>query len=633
MSNYPKCNLPAHLVTDKAKDEWWANHYEENKGPLLRVPFYRIVLDEAQTMKNHESRTSKACRLLTAKYKWVLTGTPLSNCMEELFSYFNFLGVFGSGNFAQFKTNYAKRNETTNKRLDAILRTVMIRRTGADRLLGKPLVTLPGLDHQTIQVDFSPIERAIYTVVRQRFITRINDWSTSKGIGQISRNIFVMLTRLRQMCAHVFMVTTVVRDLLETEDIEKLWNTIERHSRGNNEMGKKTAEVLRTILRQAQDERESSTSSGSRAATPNTQSQTVDLTINDDDLDFRGFFYNLLRSGEWERVQQRSLCHICREVPEGNAKLSVPCGHLYCNDCLQALLISAEEANKSATCSECQGIITGSADMQAMDRIAKGSGNQTIATPPVVEKKGRGKKNKAPDAPWLAIPGVELMSTKVQAVVSTLEGWIGADPDAKIIIFTLWLPIIKVFSKICNRKGWGFQEYSGETSITTRNKALKKWQDPDEGDKILLMSTRAGGLGLNLIEARYAIIMDPWWNEAMEDQAFSRIYRIGQQRDCIVRRFVIKEAIDTQLMLHLQKLKTLECDRVIDGRSQDELDVQDLMKLFGPTRRDPDTGAIIIENDEDPGDGLDDFVMTEDLVIVDDSDVEEVCTAPSRPEE
>lgn len=636
MSNYPKCDPPAHLVTDKLKDAWWDDHYNKNKGPLLRIPFYRIILDEAQIIKNHESRTSKACRLLTAKYKWVLSGTPLSNCMEELFSYFSFLGVSGAGSFAQFKNNYAKRNDTTMRRLDAILRTIMIRRTGADRLLGKPLVTLPALDHQTIEVAFSPIERAIYTVVRQRFINRINDWSTSGSIGQLSRNIFVMLLRLRQMCAHIFMVSTTVRDLLETEDIEKLWRNIERHSNGGSEMGKKTARVLQKILREARDEREGSiATSASRTPTPDTQDQTINLTINEDELDFRGFFYHLQQSGAWDRVQSRSLCHFCREVPEADAKLSVPCGHLYCHECLQTLLKSAELANNSATCSECQGAITGSADMQAMDRIAREAGDRKTVVPLVIEKKkDKGKKNKGADSTWLDVPGAELMSTKVQAIVATLEGWINTDPAGKIVIFTLFLPIVRVFAKICSRKGWGFQEYTGTTSLSARSKALKKWKDPDEDDKILLMSTRAGGLGLNLVEASYAVIVDPWWNEPLEDQAFSRIYRIGQKRDCVVRRVVIKDAIDTQLMLHLQKLKAQECDRVIDGRSQDKLSIQDLMKLFGPTRRDPDTNEIIIENEgDDAGDGLDDFVMSEDLVVVDDSDTEEVSAAPSRPQE
>lgn len=640
MANYPKCDPPVHLVTDKAKDEWWNKHYHENKGPLLRIPFFRVVLDEAQIIKNHESRTSKACRLLTAKYKWVLSGTPLSNCMEELFSYFNFLGVAGAGSFAQFKANYAKRNNTTMSRLDAILRTIMIRRTGADRLLGKPLVNLPALDHQTIGVEFSPIEKAIYTVVRQRFINRINDWSTARKISQISKNIFTMLLRLRQMCAHVFMVNAVVRDLLETEDIEKLWKAVERHADGSNGTNRRTVEVLKKVLTQAQNEREGTATSAKSGSTPDDQDiqdEPIDLTL-DDEVDFKGFFYHLQRSGTWSKIQCRSLCHLCKEVPQGAVKLSRPCGHLYCEECLDALLSSAEAANQSATCSECQGAITGSADMEAMERIAMEAGpSQSRASTPVLQNKRKNKKKKKKkddiDTSWLSVPGSELMSTKVQAIVSTLEKWISTDPAAKIVVFTLFRPMVRVLAKVCSRRGWGYQEYTGATSHKARLKALATWKDVDEDNKILLMSTQAGGLGLNLVEASYAIIVDPWWNQPLEDQAFSRIYRIGQERNCVVRRIVIKDAIDTQLMLHLQKVKAEECDRVMDGRSQDKLNIHDLMRLFGPTRKDRATNELIIENDEDDGDEIDDFVMGDDHIVVDDSDGEDVSAAPSRPQE
>lgn len=93
---------------------------------------------------------------------------------------------------------------------------------------------------------------------------------------------------------------------------------------------------------------------------------------------------------------------------------------------------------------------------------------------------------------------------------------------------------------------------------------------------------------------------------------------------------MIADAVDTQLMLHLQKLKAQECDRVVDGRSQSELSVPDLLKLFGPTRRDPETNEIIVEDD---GDGLDEFIIAHDQSPVDDSDIEETRPAPARPRE
>lgn len=628
MRNYPKCEPPIHLVTDKAKDEWWDKYYHAEKGPLLKMPFFRIILDEAQIIKNHMSRTSKACRLLTAKYKWVISGTPLSNCMEELFSYFSFLGVEGAATYAQFKTNYGRRNDTSMQRLDAILRTVMVRRTGADRLLGKPLITLPALDHQTIEVAFNSFERAIYSVVRQRFIRKINDWSASKQVGQISKNILVMLLRLRQMCSHVLIVAPILRQLLEADDIESLWNAMQRHSQVGSETGTKTAKVIQKILQKALDEHQSSNADKIQVPSANNQASTIDLTIDDSGIDYHGIFNCFWREGAWDDVRGRSHCRACKGVPTASIKLAVPCGHLYCEGCLQALLESAKEAGVNAICCECQNPMTGAANMTAFNHIEN--------EPEYLHSRSlpRAKKMKEEGISWPSIAGAESLSTKVQAITSTLEKWIEEDAEAKIVIFTLFLPIVKVFAKICSRKRWGYQEYTGAMSIRSREQALKKFKDPEKGNRVFLMSMRAGGLGLNLTEASYVVITDPWWNTPAEDQAFSRTYRLGQERDCVVRKFVIKDTIETELMLRLQEVKAAECDRIIDGRKQDTLEIEDLMKLFGPTRRDPRTGELVIGGDgEDADYEYDEFVMGDDHIVIDCSDVEEVSAAPSRLQE
>ena len=222
MSQYPKCDPPKHIVQDINLNEWWANYYESNKGPLLKITWHRIILDESHLIKNPEGRTSNACRHLSGKYRWLVTGTPIQNGIEELFAYFHFLGVQGAGKYEDFKKNYAKRSAQCNERLDAVLRSIMIRRTGSDELFGRPILSLPELDHQTIILEFNPTERAIYQIVRARFIARINEWSMGGSAIKNHRNMFVMLLRLRQMCAHPLLIANTMKDLLEAEDLEKL---------------------------------------------------------------------------------------------------------------------------------------------------------------------------------------------------------------------------------------------------------------------------------------------------------------------------------------------------------------------------------------------------------------------------
>lgn len=72
--SYPKAEIPAEYTTAEQKNEWWKTYYEKQKGPLHRVQWYRVVLDEAQAIKSHKSLTSMACRALSGKHHWAISG-------------------------------------------------------------------------------------------------------------------------------------------------------------------------------------------------------------------------------------------------------------------------------------------------------------------------------------------------------------------------------------------------------------------------------------------------------------------------------------------------------------------------------------------------------------------------------
>lgn len=77
VKSYPSCALPKELTTAAEKESWWIQYWDEHRDLLHRVLFYRIVLDEAQVIKNHTSQTSIACRALMAKHRWAISGTPV----------------------------------------------------------------------------------------------------------------------------------------------------------------------------------------------------------------------------------------------------------------------------------------------------------------------------------------------------------------------------------------------------------------------------------------------------------------------------------------------------------------------------------------------------------------------------
>lgn len=103
-------------------------------GSLFDVKWYRIVVDEAQNIKNHKTQTAKAAVELRAKYRWCLTGTPIQNNVEELYSLFKFLRARPLDDWQTFKERISSqvkegRTGIAMKRLHIILKSIMLRRT------------------------------------------------------------------------------------------------------------------------------------------------------------------------------------------------------------------------------------------------------------------------------------------------------------------------------------------------------------------------------------------------------------------------------------------------------------------------------------------------------------------------
>lgn len=80
-----------------------------------------------------------------------------------------------------------------------------------------------------------------------------------------------------------------------------------------------------------------------------------------------------------------------------------------------------------------------------------------------------------------------------------------------------------------------------------RNQYVEQFQNQTSGYDIFLISLKAGGVGLNLTSARSAILFEPWWNPAVEEQAFARIDRIGQLKTTKIYRLIYKDSIEEKI--------------------------------------------------------------------------------------
>jgi len=151
----------------------------------------------------------------------------------------------------------------------------------------------------------------------------------------------------------------------------------------------------------------------------------------------------------------------------------------------------------------------------------------------------------------------------------------------KVLIFTqfreLCQPLHQFLSGVFQRKGLVLH---GGTSPKRRSKLVAEFQT-DSGPPFFVISLRAGGTGLNLTAASHVIHFDRWWNPAVENQATDRAYRIGQQRNVLVHKFVCRGTIEERVDEMITRKSALAEELLSGGAetSLTELDDAALMEL------------------------------------------------------
>lgn len=180
---------------------------------LFEARFLRIVLDEAQNIKNRTSKTSIACTGLTARFRWCLTGTPIQNNVDELYALLRFLRIVPFSNYDEFKARISTpmksgRVKVAIQRLQLILKLVMLRRTKTTlNDDGTTLITLPPKHIRDVQCTFDAEEQRFYDNVHTRAQQTISKFVTEGEINSRYTSVLTLLLRLRQACCHPHLVT------------------------------------------------------------------------------------------------------------------------------------------------------------------------------------------------------------------------------------------------------------------------------------------------------------------------------------------------------------------------------------------------------------------------------------------
>ncbi|KAF8054027.1 hypothetical protein N665_1355s0010 [Sinapis alba] len=506
--------------------------FDSDCGTLSRVGWLRVVLDEAQTIKNHRTQVARACCILRAKRRWCLSGTPIQNTIDDIYSYFRFLRYNPYAVYKSFyhtiKVPISKSSLHGYKKLQAVLKAIMLRRTKGTLLDGKPIINLPPKKISLSKVDFSVEERSFYKKLEADSRSQFKAYAAAGTLGQNYGNILLMLLRLRQACDHPQLV----------------------NGYNSGPLGKESEEAVERLPREAR--------------------------------------INLLNRLE----SSSAICNICDDPPE-NPVVTL-CGHVFCYQCVSEHITGDENVCPVRRCREDIG-----PDVVFSESSLKKCITNDIGCSSSQEHKTVFRKS-------------EFSSSKIKAVLDILKSLSehGQMPSSsqlhdddddvtiiepmtlnssspsqgpiKTIVFSQWTGMLDLVELSFIENGIEFRRLDGTMSLAARDRAVKEFSnDPDV--EVMLMSLKAGNLGLNMVAACHVILLDLWWNPTTEDQAIDRAHRIGQTRAVSVTRITIKGTVEDRILLLQEEKRKIVASAYGEdhgGSSATRLTVDDLKYLF-----------------------------------------------------
>ncbi|XP_057371515.1 DNA repair and recombination protein RAD54-like [Daphnia carinata] len=175
-------------------------------------------------------------------------------------------------------------------------------------------------------------------------------------------------------------------------------------------------------------------------------------------------------------------------------------------------------------------------------------------------------------------------------VLDCILAMVKSTTNDKIVLISNYTQTLDLFEKLCRMRTYPCVRLDGSMSIKKRAKIVERFNDPASSDFVFLLSSKAGGCGLNLIGANRLVMFDPDWNPANDDQAMARVWRDGQKKPCFIYRLLSTGTIEEKIFqrqAHKKALSSCVVDNEDDVERHFSLsDLRDLFKLEDQTMSD-----------------------------------------------
>ena len=635
------------------------------------IHWYRVILDEAHTIKNRNAKATQACYALRSEYRWCLTGTPMQNNLDELQSLIKFLRIKPYDDLKQWKDQIDRpmkngRGDVAMKRLQHYLKIFMKRRTkeilkkeGALNPGGKALaageVSKTGFKVterriEKVLAEFSPQERLFYEKLETRTDKSLKNMMDGSNINYASA--LVLLLRLRQACNHpklcsnqlgkdgealgaevatipstpnknavademddladMFGQTTVGtkkcdicqlplhKDLARAgaarcEECEEDLMLSTKKPKTKKESARDRNAALRGARKQPHFV-ELDSSPIARSETPpqkpkvrKPRNRNVIPDSDDDegswvvsgdekdplrlgkaggttDEDADGTGEDINSSDEDSRNSQDGYEEDDNSILANTTRESVRTTR------------SVVTVDGSPTVRRAKGVTTISSDSEQSDNesiveVEESDSDSELPANPTARRE-KSDQHKMSEV---------ITSTKITHLLRIL----GKEADEhKFIVFSQFTSMLDLIEPFLQRDGYKYTRYDGSMRNDLREAALKMLRE-EKSCRILLCSLKCGSLGLNLTAATRVVILEPFWNPFVEEQAIDRVHRLTQKTDVIVYKITIKDSVEERI-LELQEKKRELANQAIEGGKggAGKLGMQEIMQLF---RRDAES--------------------------------------------
>ncbi|KAI6114901.1 SNF2 family N-terminal domain-containing protein [Pisolithus croceorrhizus] len=515
------------LVSEHAK-------FQKSNGQssVFQIEWLRVILDEAHHCKSRTSRTARAVYALQARRRWAVTGTPIVNKLEDLYSLLKFLNFIPWSAYPFFRSfitvPFLAHDPKAIEIVQVILESVLLRREKSMRdSNGNRIVELPAKEVSIEKLQFTPAERIVYDSIYDAAKRNFDQLNAKGLVGKNYTHVLAMLMRLRRAVLHPSLVVNPEDDNQDASpkpnavDLDMLISDVSKDS--NCEGGSKNAFAENVLA-------------------------------------------NLVNASEVE-------CPICLDVVE--KPLIIPrCMHQCCRDCIVGYLTACLERGEEGRCPTCsQGPVKEVELMEVVrSKIEPGEQQSSFF---------RTSREQV---------GVSLRrndfrsSTKLDALLQNLRRLQDQDPHFRAIVFSQFTSFLSLISAALDRERLTWYRFDGTMDMKKRNAAITEFRQNERKPKILLISLKAGGVGLNLTAANHVFMMDCWWNTATEHQAIDRVHRLGQEKTVYVKHFIVEDTIEGRI-LEIQKRKTAIVKEAFRGTQQsgksDPESIENLKVIFG----------------------------------------------------